>query len=413
MNDIIIIGGGIAGLYTFYQLQRKYKSKNIKIKLFEKENYFGGRILTLKKHINNHDYQFEGGAGRLNNKHILFLKLIYQLKLKKELIKISGKSEFIPTHGKYKSFKYKKASTYIDKVIKQGLKENQETLIQYTFTEYAHTLLTSKEVDFILNSYGYYGELFYENAYDAIKIFNEGIRSDIDYYILKNGFSSVIEHLLENIIHNKGKLYLNSELKSIHRTKNGYELKINNSIFKTKKIILALPKPALLNIDYLRSYTKELNSIQCKELCRIYSIFSNVWFNKIKKTTTNNKLRFIIPIDKENGLIMSSYTDSKYARFWKKYIKKSKDELSIELVKQLKEVFNVPIEYPIYNIICYWNCGVGFWKKKINSDHMSKKILQLNTHEDIFIVGENYSKTQGWVEGALETVETLIKIMKI
>ena len=96
----------------------------------------------------------------------------------------------------------------------------------------------------------------------------------------------------------------------------------------------------------------------------------------------------------------------------KKYVNKP-NELKIELVKELKKVFQVPIQKPIYNIICYWNCGVGYWKKNKNSQVLSKKILQLNHEEELFIVGENYSTNQGWNEGALETVNELMKILKI
>ena len=95
MNDIVIIGGGIAGLYSYYKLQNQ--NKHLKIKLFEKENYFGGRIFTVKKIINNKKYQYEAGAGRLNDKHILFLKLIQQINLANDVIKIKGSSECIPT----------------------------------------------------------------------------------------------------------------------------------------------------------------------------------------------------------------------------------------------------------------------------------------------------------------------------
>ena len=70
MNDIIIIGGGISGLYSYYQLL--LKNPKLKIKLFEKNNYFGGRILTLHKKLNHQNYQFEAGAGRFNSKHTLF-----------------------------------------------------------------------------------------------------------------------------------------------------------------------------------------------------------------------------------------------------------------------------------------------------------------------------------------------------
>ena len=414
MNDIIIIGGGISGLYAYYQLI--LRNPKLKIKLFEKNNYFGGRILTVTKKLNHQKYQFEAGAGRFNSKHTLFFKLIKKLKLEKEIIQFCGKSDFIPTYSfslsSNKEFKNKYDYFFIQKVVKKGLKEKQEVLIKYTFKEYAQKILTPKQIEFMLSSSGYYGELVYENAYDAIKIFNEGIRDDIHYYVMKNGFSSIIQKLVQMLIKNKAKLYLNSELKFIQKNKNDYVLNINGIEIKTKKIILALPKPALLELDYLKIYKKELNSIDCKDLCRIYSIFKDVWFKNINKTTTNNKLRFIIPINKENGLIMSSYSDSTYAKMWKKYVNKP-NKLKIELVKELKKVFQLPIQKPIYNTICYWNCGVGYWKKNKNSQVLSKKILQLNPQEELFIVGENYSTNQGWNEGGLETVNELIKCLKI
>lgn len=84
MNDIVIIGGGIAGLYAYYHLLNE--NKNMKIQLFEKENYFGGRIKTVVKKINGKKYQYEAGAGRLNKNHHLFLHLIKELNLTKDHI---------------------------------------------------------------------------------------------------------------------------------------------------------------------------------------------------------------------------------------------------------------------------------------------------------------------------------------
>ena len=79
MNDIIIIGGGIAGLYCFYQLQKKFSNKNLKISLFEKNDYFGGRCLTKYKKINNKIIQYETGAGRLNENHKLLLSFLLRV----------------------------------------------------------------------------------------------------------------------------------------------------------------------------------------------------------------------------------------------------------------------------------------------------------------------------------------------
>lgn len=406
MNDIIIIGGGISGLYCFYELEKKYK--NLKISLFEKNDYFGGRFLTKHKNINNKKIQYEMGAGRLNKNHKLFLKLIKELKLDKDLIKISGYNDILPKKdcNLNKKFKDKTSFYYIDKIISKAKKENIDDLRKISFKDYAEKILKKDEIKFLFDFSGYYGQLYKGNCYDVMKLFQYGIRNDIDYFILKNGFSSIIEKLVKKI---KSKnLYLDQELLKIRKYYDTFLLNINGNIYQTKNLILALPKPALLKLDYLYIYNKYLNSINCKELCRIYSVFSNVWFKELNKTTTNNKLRYIIPIDKKNGLIMVSYTDSKYALYWKKFINKSKKELNKEILKELKTITEEPIKKPIYNSICYWNCGVAYWKPKFNSSKLSKKILKLNKKENLYIIGENYSENQSWAEGGLETVNELL-----
>ena len=50
--DIIIIGGGISGLYNYTQLI----DKNKKIILLERNNYYGGRIFQINDKVNSQDY---------------------------------------------------------------------------------------------------------------------------------------------------------------------------------------------------------------------------------------------------------------------------------------------------------------------------------------------------------------------
>ena len=47
--DVVIIGGGIAGVYTMFQLKKKYPK--LKVLLLEKEDRFGGRVYTFRKTI--------------------------------------------------------------------------------------------------------------------------------------------------------------------------------------------------------------------------------------------------------------------------------------------------------------------------------------------------------------------------
>ena len=80
--DVAIIGGGIAGLYCALKL-----SPHLKIILFESNDYFGGRIKT------NESPHFETGAGRVNEHHVLFCKLLHEYKL--TLIPLSTHSDYI------------------------------------------------------------------------------------------------------------------------------------------------------------------------------------------------------------------------------------------------------------------------------------------------------------------------------
>ena len=73
--------------------------------------------------------------------------------------------------------------------------------------------------------------------------------------------------------------------------------------------MLAIPQPNLLDLKFLKTYFPLLKSINCVSLLRIYSIYKekDVWFDGLKKVTTNNKLGYIIPINPKKGLIMTLY----------------------------------------------------------------------------------------------------------
>ena len=92
MNDIVIIGGGIAGLYCGYKIDKKYD-----VSLFESNSVFGGRIYTDNFTIDRKKYTLEAGAGRILSTHNLMLNLIKDMKLNDMLIKIDSKVKFIPS----------------------------------------------------------------------------------------------------------------------------------------------------------------------------------------------------------------------------------------------------------------------------------------------------------------------------
>ena len=83
--DYVIIGGGMAGLYTVQELHKK--NKNATILIVDMRDYWGGRVVTHKRP------HYEIGGARLNDNHHLLLKLIDDYNCNK--IPIISESMFI------------------------------------------------------------------------------------------------------------------------------------------------------------------------------------------------------------------------------------------------------------------------------------------------------------------------------
>lgn len=406
--DIIIIGCGISGLYTAYKLL--LKNKDLKILILEKNNYIGGRIKTTYLNFKSKKFTYENGAGRLNENHKLFLQLINDLSLSNKLIEISGDVEFIndKNYSMPKKFKNKTMFDYLDIVIEKSKGVKKENLIKYSFIDYASQILNKDEIQFLKESSGsYYGRLVFANAYNSLKIFKTGIRGDIPYFILRDGFSTITKKLTKIIEEKNTVIKINNDVKEIIESNNIFKIKSNNDYYNSKKVIYAGNKESLLRFNYLKKYNKTIDSICSESLLRIYSIFDEIWFKNYGKITTNNKLRFIIPIDKKGGLIMISYCDNKYATYWKKIFEKKK--LNKEIVNNVNEIFSKNIKEPVYTDFCYWEYGKNYWKPNVNSTKINNRIMKLDKNKEFYIIGETYSENQGWIEGALENSEKLIK----
>ena len=139
-----------------------------------------------------------------------------------------------------------------------------------------------------------------------------------------------------------------------------------------------------------------------------------VWFDNYPRITTNSFIRQIIPIDYKSGLIMISYTDGNdvdvfYSNKRKRKLKSEK-QISNMIHKELRILFpNDMIPRPIYFRTHLWKVGAHHWKPGVDSDKVYDKIL--NPRPSIYVIGESFSKKQAWVEGGLETVESMMDLL--
>ena len=412
MYDVIIVGGGISGLYLYSNLIDKTKN----MILLEQNNYYGGRIYQHNEKINDIDISVPAGGARFNKNHTEVIKLLKKYNLL-DFRKDKGFDSaitFIDTKKQFPNkFNNKNGFYYVDKIIKQSKHEKEESLRQESFRSYAAKYLTNEELEFMLTASGYSGQLKYMNAYDACILFSKGIRPDMKYY--GGYYHTLIEELVKELKSKKANLRLNSQVNNCtyDKQKELYVVNYNGKNVEAKNVVLCIPQQALLKIPSLVSIHPLLkNSIKCKALCRVYAIFKkqDIWFQGLTKTVTNNPLRYIIPFDESKGLIMISYTDDKYTNFWRR-IKEDQEELKKQIVKYVKETFQKEINEPEKVWVFNWDCGVTYWLPKKNSKEIAETVL--NPFPNMYICGENYSLNQSWVEGALNTVNNCLEKIKV
>ena len=404
--DVVIIGGGISGLYCAYKL-----SETQYVALFDERNYIGGRIHT---YINN-DYQYEIGAARFNNSHTLLLELIKYYKLTK--IPIPKEIDYIECFENIENKITINSHIEFQKTLNEILQKTKQTknLKKITFYQHLVNILKSKEkADRIVNIFGYYSEMKEMNALNAYNTFKNDF-GNVQYYFLLEGLSSLCENMMKTIQKNGSKVYLKTHINSVEKVNNIFKIGKKNSKRKiySNKVIFAIKPYQLKSFPIINSIHKYTTTVYNAPLIRIYAVYKEIWFNNINRTTTNNILRQIIPINKKTGLIMISYTDGEDTKPFMKneYELKSNIELKQIVAENIKKIFpDKNIKEPLHFNAYLWRVGCHHWLPNVDSVIIQKNIL--NPVENIFICGEGFSNKQAWIEGALDSASKVIKCIK-
>ena len=425
--DFVILGGGIAGLYTAYQLLQK--NPDSKLLLLEKSARLGGRIHTYKDKY----MSVEAGAGRFHSGHVRLLELIGDLGLSSHIIDIETGFKYEPVDGPA-SVSEPVPSSLIRHILRESKKTDIERLRNQSFLDFAKTVVSEADVQFIEGSFGYYTELVSMNAHDALYLMSEHLSGKHQFHVLSGGLSQLID-ALETKLRGYGegvtilkrhevetlRCHAWSSADSVTKvTVEKFEIACKGIAKKYygRVLIGALPKQVLEKIPMFRPLKPIFEQIICGPLCRIYSKFSldasgQPWFHDLSKITTNNKLRMVIPVNASQGILMSSYTDNKFAKYWKRLYDRdlragSSRCVEEQLRRQLEETTGKTVPEAIVTRVFYWDCGVGYWGVGANSAEISRMVIQPFEH-NVFLCGEHFSeKNQQWIEGALETSATVI-----
>ena len=402
--DIIIIGGGIAGLYSAYNIQKM--SPDCKILVLEsyKKKWLGGRISNE---------MFQGvqvvtgaGVGR-KEKDYLLIDLLKELKIPYSDCKVSH--NYAPTIQNICNVK----KTLL--LLKSEYKKSTTQYQKKTFKEFATSILGVDAYKQFTVCSGY-TDYENEDVYDTL--YNYGFEDNYgDWTSLRIQWKTLIDTITKKIgLHNiktsntVSKIDTLSPYNFVIHTDQGPTYSCNKVIIATtiKSVLKIVPGASDKNSIY--------QQIHGQTFLRVYGKFSKSSTSIMKQLVTGQTivpgpLKKIIPMDTEKGVYMIAYTDNEDAISLKKYLENTPENRNI-FCELLELSLGIPVGTLHLNAITdyYWPIGTHYYEPLRGPYKNRNEFIKTAQHPmpGMLVVGEMISKNQGWTQGALESVDAVV-----
>jgi hypothetical protein len=402
--DIVIVGGGIAGLYSAYKIQKI--APRAKVLILEKysRKWLGGRIGNVDFH--NVNVVNGAGVGRKEKDHLL-------IQLLKELD--------IPFHEFTKRDHYATTISPVCTVKKTFMflrkeynKEKDRKHI--TFKKFALPLLGKDAYQHFLTCSGY-TDYEKEDAYDTL--YHYGFD---DNYNDWSGLSIPWKKLVDELSHKIGleNIKLHSDVVNIEKIEDSCRFLVHSkkgTTYSCGKVIIATTIESVLKLVPGASNKNSIyQQIRGQPFLRVYAKFAKSSIPVMKHyvpgtTIVPGPLHKIIPFDPDTGIYMIAYTDNEGAVELKEHLENIPKNR--ELFCQLLEIsLGIPENTLTITSLLdfYWSVGTHYYMPLKDDFKNREEFIREAQHPmpGMVIVGEMIGINQGWVEGALDSVEKVV-----
>jgi hypothetical protein len=188
-------------------------------------------------------------------------------------------------------------------------------------------------------------------------------------------------------------------------------------VYYCNKVIVATTISGIMKLVPGASNKKSLyQQIHGQPFLRMYAKFdaksTKILKNWVKNyTIVPGPLQKIIPMDSEKGIYMIAYSDNENAIILKNHLKNTFENRKL-YEKLVEQSLGLPAN--TLHIIeikdFYWPVGTHYYEPlKNNFKNREEFVFQAQHPEKgMIVVGEAVSRYQGWCEGALESVKTVL-----
>ncbi len=334
-------------------------------------------------------------------------------------------------------------------------------LSEWGFWNVLFRVMSAEAYQFVVDASGYDTTVSNWNAADAIPWFLADFGADVKYLYPREGMQSFPDGIRKRFADLGGAIFPEHTVKRI--AKDGATIRLEfggrPAPVEADDVVLAMPRRALELIDLRDLFgkdqqrvTKLIESVAPQPLFKLFACYDRPWWTEKLglsqgQTTTDIPIRQTYYFGTEgeqpgadpknkNSLLMATYDDGRNIKYWIGFLREDKptpypggggssewqrnvapETLVDEVHRLLAEVHGVRLDsIPKPYAAAYrdWGLdpfggGYNLWKIHANSIDVARDIVAPVRGLPAYICGEAYSHDQGWVEGALETAEDMLK----
>jgi monoamine oxidase len=331
-------------------------------------------------------------------------------------------------------------------------------LYEWGFWNVLNDVISNEAYSVLFSTIGLSSYFRNANALESIWVLLRSMAPQT-YYRIEGGYQQLPLALLkgaEDVV----EAHVGHQLTAVAREKGAFTLTFctadDDVTKRADRLILALPRKALQLIAFddalfedAKQLRRDLDAVTSVPVCKLYLTFAEPWWdrskfgpsqlgaNSVAAAFTDLPMRqcyyFGRRRSRDPSLLLAGFTDEIGVSFWcgladkgdvfpnpaqdaadREALQSSKTMVKAAL-KQLEEMHDdYPVPPPTGAFFVDWGApphGAGWhdWAPGIKSWNMAGRIRQPNPKRELFICGEAYSQQQGWVEGAINSAEMVMR----
>lgn len=320
-------------------------------------------------------------------------------------------------------------------------------LTDWGWADFLASQLSREAIAFIREGLGYTSLLSNYNAADMIHIIANDFPPSPAYFAIQGGYQRLPEALGSHIQALGGEIFLGRELRSLVHQNSRFRLQFTGGeVAEAKVVILAMPPRALQLLDpesepiRRASFRTDLGAVSPNRASRLFLAYRQSWWNSLGlkggASFTDLPMRMCCYMGTDPsgaGLLLASYTDLAAAEYWSRFLDRppaggtatpfttrnvspelQTPRLMVEEVqRQLSLLHGMNLPDPYWSSYIDWGQdpfgGWHFWNRGFRSYQIQPRIRRPIPGAPLFFCGEAFSFTQGWVQGALENTEDVLR----